>query len=129
MKRELTVYYISRAVLSALLAVLLVGQGSFVWWVGVVFGVLLYAGFLYYAHSGHYLIDPGMPLIPLRRDDRAMQVRDRALVAAVAVGGVSFAVLSIVGLWLPISVSLNAVAVALAIGAYFGVSEWLFAHR
>jgi hypothetical protein len=129
MKRELTVYYISRAVLSALLAVLLVGQGGLAWWSGVILGMLLYGGFLYYAHSGHYLIDPGTPLIPLRRDERAGWIRDRALAAAVAIGGMSFAALSLVGSWLPVSVSLSSVALALGIVTYFGVSEWLLARR
>jgi hypothetical protein len=129
MKRELTVYYISRAVLSALLAILLMGQGGLAWWFGAILGMLLYGGFLYYAHSGHYLIDPGMLLIPLRRDERAGWVRDRALAAAVAIGGMSFAALSLIGQWLPLSASLSSVALALGIVTYFGVSEWLFARR
>lgn len=96
MKRELTLYYISQAVLSLLFATLMVGSGDFAWWYGAIISVVMFAGFVYYAHSGHYLIDTSTPLAPLRRDPRARQVRDRALVMAVAVGGVSFAALSLV---------------------------------
>ncbi len=51
------------------------------------------SGFLWYAHSGRYLIDPSKPLFPLRRDDRGNAIRDRALAVSVSVGGLSYLVL------------------------------------
>jgi hypothetical protein len=129
MKRELTVYYISRAVFSALFAGLMVWMGGFLWWHGLILGIVLYAGFLYYAHSGHYLIDPGRPLAPLHRDDRAKRIRDRALVLAAVVGGVSYALLSIAGMWLPLLADLAGTALIVGVLTYFGASQWMFARR
>src|SRR5574341_1483413 len=95
-KRELIPYYLTRIILAALLG-LWVGLSGASWWMGVLTGALVWAGFLWYAHSGHYLIDPSRPLAPLRRNERGLKIRDRALVSAVSIGGLSFALLSMIG--------------------------------
>ncbi len=127
MRRELIPYYASRAVLSAVLG-LIVGLSTSAW-VGVLTGLVACAGFLWYAHSGRYLVDTRSPLFPLRRDDRGRSIRDRAVVIAVAVTGVTFALLSIAARVQPGFDQVGSVAVALGIVSYFVVSTWLFSRR
>ncbi len=129
MKRELLPYYLSRAVIAAALGVLLVVLGGNDWWFGVLIGLLVYAGFIWYAHSGHYLIDSSTPLTPLRRDERGKDIRNRALVLAVAVGGVTIALISMAGLLFSVPSQLGSIALLLAFVTYFAASEWMFARR
>jgi len=128
MKRELIPYYISRAILSAGLGAFLVLAGRQPWWAGLAMGGLVFAGFLWYAHSGRYLIDLSTPLTPLRRDARAKDVRNRAAVLAVGVGGVSYALLILLGLLVPVPPHLGVWALLLAVLVYFVASSWLFAR-
>jgi hypothetical protein len=125
LERALLPYYLSRALMSALLGLAL-ALGGGAWWLGALIGALTYAGFLWYAHSGFYLVDTSRPLAPLRRDERGKAIRDRAAVAALAVGGVAFAALSLLGQ--TVSLPLNAATWALLVGviAYFVVSNWLY---
>jgi hypothetical protein len=127
MKRELIPYYISRAVLSALFGLLFGWQSE--WWLGALTGVVMLAGFVWYAHSGRYLIDPSTPLAPLRRDERGKAIRDRALVAGVAVGGLVVAGLGVAGLVWPLSISLGSVGMLAGVITYFVVSNWLFVRE
>lgn len=127
MKRELIPYYISRAILSALLGVFFVVGGQ-PWWAGLLVGSVTFAGFLWYAHSGFYLIDPSQPLTPLRRDARGMAIRDRAVVIAVVVGGVGFALLTLARLVVPLPPNLGTWALLAGVITYFVVSTWLYAR-
>jgi hypothetical protein len=127
MRRELIPYYASRAVLSAVLG--LIFGLSISAWVGVLTGLVAYAGFLWYAHNGRYLVDTRNPLFPLRRDDRGRAIRDRAVVIAVAVAGVTFALLSIVAWIQPRFDQAGSLAIVLGIVSYFVVSTWLFSRR
>jgi hypothetical protein len=127
MKRELIPYYISRAALSALFGLLIGWQSG--WWLGVLTGVVMLAMFVWYAHSGRYLIDPSRPLAPLRRDERGKVIRDRALVAGVVVGGLVVAGLGVAGLVWPLSTNLGSVGMLAGVITYFAVSNWLFVRR
>jgi hypothetical protein len=124
-ERALLPYYLSRALMSALLGLALALGGS-AWWLGALTGALTFAGFLWYAHSGFYLVDTSRPLAPLRRDERGKAIRDRAAVAALAVGGVTFGALALLGQ--AVSLPPNATNWALLVGviAYFVVSNWLY---
>jgi hypothetical protein len=124
-ERALLPYYLSRALLSALLGLALALGGS-AWWLGALTGALAFAGFLWYAHSGFYLVDTSRPLAPLRRDERGKAIRDRAAVVALAVGGVTFGALALLGQ--AVGLLPNATNWALLVGviAYFVVSNWLY---
>jgi hypothetical protein len=125
MKSELVPYYVSRGVLSALIGVVILLGGS-PWWVALLIGILVFAGFLWYAHSGFYLVDPSQPLTPLRRDARGEAVRDRAVVISVVVGAAVYLALSLAGLALSLTLPPLSLAVPAAVIAYFVVSTWLF---
>ena len=125
MKRELVPYYVSRAALSALFGwVFSLGGGR--WWPGALMGVLTFAGFVWYAHSGRYLIDPSQPLTPLRRDARGEDIRNRAVVIAVVVGGVAYGALSLLGLAVALPPNVGAWALLGGVATYFAVSNWLY---
>jgi hypothetical protein len=125
MKSELIPYYASRGVLSVLIGVLILLGGS-PWWLALLIGILVFAGFLWYAHSGFYLVDPSQPLTPLRRDARASAIRDRAVVISVVVGAAVYLALSLAGLALPLTLPSMKLAVAAAVAGYFVISTWLF---
>jgi len=82
MKREFIPYYLSRAAMSALFAILMMGFT----WKAVLVAIFLFGLFLLYLHSGWFQIDLSHPLTPLRRDERGRQIQRNALIAAIAVG-------------------------------------------
>ena len=127
MKRELIPYYVSRAFLSALVGLLVSSGGEI--WLGVLIGLVAYVGFIWYAHSGWYLIDPTNPLFPLRRDARGEAIRDRAVVLSVAVGGFAYLGLSITLRALSIEANVGSWAFMAGVAAYFAISYWLFIKR
>jgi hypothetical protein len=124
MKTKLIPYYLSRAVLSALLGWFM--AYNLTPWVGVLTGTLTFAGFLWYAHSGRYLIDPSHPLTPLRRDTRGSAIRDRAVVIAVGVAGLVYFALFLLGLVVSLPAGIGAWALIAGVVAYFAVTNWLF---
>ncbi|KPK88550.1 MAG: hypothetical protein AMJ88_18840 [Anaerolineae bacterium SM23_ 63] len=124
MKRELIPYYVSRAILSVLLG-LLISSGKGIW-VGVLCGLVVYVGFLWYAHNGRYLIDTTNPLFPLRRDARGVVIRDRAIGLSVAVGGLAYLGLSLASNAFPIKAHVGSWALFAGVAAYFVISNWLF---
>lgn len=124
MNRQLMPYYVSRAVLSALFGWFFsLNAGP---WLGVLAGLLVYAGFLWYAHSGRYLVETNNPLFPLRRDARARAIRDKATVTAVGVAGLAFLGLSIAAWILGFGHQIGSLALVLGAVTYFVVSNWLF---
>ncbi len=127
MKRELTPYYISRAVLAALFGYY-VALSSPVW-LGILLGIVTFAGFLWYAHSGWYLIEPATPLYPLRRDKRGEAIRDRAILLAVTAAFLFYVVFSKVARFFALTVSISSWAFVLGAVAYFAVSYWLYWKR
>jgi hypothetical protein len=74
-------YYLSRALLSIAMALVVFG---FTWTAGLMAAVV-FGLFLLYLHSGWFVVDPGRPLFPLRRDERARQAQRKSLIAAIAI--------------------------------------------
>ncbi len=126
MKKELMPYYLSRAVLSIafVLAFIYLGGAT---WMGVSLGIVSFAGFIWYAHNGRYLVDPSSPLTPLRRDARGKVIRDRAAVAGISVGGVAFFLLFLARNLLGWSVNLDSISLLVGVITYFVVSNFLYA--
>jgi hypothetical protein len=127
MNRALTPYYVSRAVLSALFGYLIsTGAGLAV---GAVLGGLTFLAFVWYAHSGRYLLDTSTPLFPLRRDARADAIRDRSLVVSVAIAGLAYAILAMLSQTLDLSASIAWLAIVIGVVCYFALSTWFFIRR
>jgi hypothetical protein len=82
MKKEFTPYYISRALLSFVFSILVMGFT----WKAIIFATVLFSLFLLYLHSGWFRIDLKYPLAPLRRDPRGQEIQRKALIASVIVG-------------------------------------------
>ena len=125
MKKELFAYYISRLLFSVIFALLFYRSGWSLW-VCVIFGLLIYCLFIWYAYSGHFLIDPNHPLTPLRRDARGEIVRDRSLLSAVVVGSLSYVLLNILSLFINIPGQLLKLVLPVMVIIYFIMSTVLF---
>jgi hypothetical protein len=122
MKKQFLPYYISRAILSAVFAIIVVGFN----WKAILFTAVLFGFFLLYLHSGWFGVDSENPLFPLRRDTRGQLIQRKALIIAIVLGLVTFFSLSL----LPnqsdlISISGN-ISIAMAIIAYFTSQFVLF---
>jgi len=68
-------------------------------------------------------------LFPLRRDARGKAIRDRAVVWAVVVGGLSYALLSLGSLVFSLTWRAGWLAFLAGVIAYFIVSNWLYVHQ
>lgn len=120
-------YYLSRAIISVVVGVLLVATGSPVWQAILIAGFIL-AFFLYAPHSGRYSVHPELGVTALRRDERTQAINDKAarnafIISMLILGGVvvyfsSFGVAN---------VSISVFKLVLAIGAltYFVSDLWL----
>jgi len=125
MNKKLFPYYLSRALLSAVVAILLFGLS----WQALVAGLVFFGLFLFYLHSGWFAIDETRPLFPLRRDAFGREAQRQALILALATVAVLYLVLSRVLGASPGSTA----SILLPVGAvvYF-LAEWIFfarAHR
>lgn len=113
-KTEYLPYYLSRAVLSGLIAVILTGFS----WTAALVGVTLWGLFLLYLHSGWFEVDLSNPYFPLRRDQRGREVQRKALIAAVLLALVGYLLTK----YLPGSIGIDLpgnLALPLAVLAYF----------
>jgi len=121
MKKEFLPYYISRAILSLVFAILVLG----IHWKAVLFAIIFFGLFLLYLHSGWFSIDLRTPLTPLRRDHRGQEIQRKALIASVIVGTLIYLItphmIGIVG----ISISGN-IALSIGIITYFATQFVLF---
>lgn len=79
MKKEFLPYYVSRALLSAVFSILVMGLS----WKALLLAILLFGGFLLYLHSGWFSVDLKNPLAPLRRDLHGQLIQRRALIISV----------------------------------------------
>jgi len=79
MKKEFFPYYLSRALLSAIFSILVIGLS----WKALLLAIVLFGGFLLYLHSGWFSIDLKNPLTPLRRDLHGQLIQRKALIMAV----------------------------------------------
>jgi hypothetical protein len=123
MKKEFLPYYISRAFLSIVFSILVMGLS----WKAALLTVLCFGGFLLYLHSGWFSIDLKNPLAPLRRDLHGQLVQRKALIISVVVS-VSLYLISM-GLSSYLGLVLVSGHVALSIGVivYFIAQFVLFA--
>jgi len=123
MKKEFLPYYISRALLSLVFALIVMGIN----WKAVVFATILFGLFLLYLHSGWFRIDLNHPFTPLRRDQRGQGIQRKALISAVVVGLlvylISSQLIGLIGFSLP-----GNVALAIAVITYFTAQFILFAR-
>jgi len=123
MKTEYLPYYLSRAVLSLLLAVVVFGVN----WVAGAAAAVLFGLFLLYLHSGWFEIDLNYPFFPLRRDQRGRDVQRLALIAAVCTA--LLVGLAIKYLAPPLGLALSqGLALPLAVLAYF-FTQWILLAR
>ena len=121
MKKEFMPYYISRALLSFIFSVLVMGFN----WIALVFATVLFGLFLFYLHSGWFSIDMKYPLVPLRRDSRGQEIQRKALIASVIVGLLLYLLSSQLSGLMGVSLSGN-VALSLGIVTYFATQFLLF---
>jgi hypothetical protein len=123
MKKEFLPYYISRAFLSIVFSILVIGLS----WKAALLSILFFGGFLLYLHSGWFSVDLTNPLAPLRRDLHGQLVQRKALIISVVVG-MSLYLLSM-GLSSSLGMVLVSGHVALSIGVivYFIAQFVLFA--
>jgi len=124
MKKEFLPYYISRAALSIIFALLAFG---FTWGAGA-FALLLFGLFLLYLHSGWFAVDASHPLTPLRRYERARGVQRKALITAVMAGLLLYFTLPYLAAPLGLQLPLQSLALPLAVLTYFVVQFALLAR-
>jgi hypothetical protein len=124
MKKGYLPYYISRALLSALFAVLIAGFT----WKAIIITVVFFGFFLLYLHSGWFMVDAENALLPLRRDTRGQLVQRKALIVAVVVGLLSYFLLAFLSGRLGLTLLSGNIALALAVIAYFS-SQFIFFSR
>ncbi len=75
--KGMTLYYTSRAILTALFGFLLYATGM-IWWLATLLGALAFALFLWAPHSGRYSVHPEWGVTALRRDERTQAINDKA---------------------------------------------------
>ncbi len=80
-------YYIGRALISAAFGAMLF-LGGLPWWMALLATAFLLVIFLLLPHSGRYVVEPGARTSALRRDERNLQISNRA-------GSIAFAVIMI----------------------------------
>ncbi len=122
----MTWYYVSRAALSALLALAL-ASGGLAWWVAAVMGLAVFAFFLWAPRSGRYAVHPEAGITALRRDERTQGITDRAarnafVVTMLVIAGAAIYFGSMPGAAMPIDL-LNRVLVLGAL-TYFASDFW-----
>ena len=82
MKQQFLPYYISRAVLSAAIAIFMVGFN----WMAILAALVFFGFFLIYLHIGWFEVKTDNPLFPLRRDSRGQLIQRKALIIAIVLG-------------------------------------------
>lgn len=124
MKRQFIPYYLSRAVLSVVFAVVVLG---FTWKAAALAACIL-GFFLVYLHSGWFEVDLSRPWFPLRRDERGREIQRKALIAALVSGVVLFVLLTAVPFSASLNVGAGPLAFALGTCVYFATQFALFAR-
>jgi len=104
----MSAYYISRAVISAALGVLLTLSGL-EWWMAALLGVIVFAFFVYAPHSGRYSVHPELGVTALRRDERTQVINDKAarnafVVTMLAIAGMAIYFEAIAAVNVPIAI-------------------------
>jgi hypothetical protein len=124
MNKNFIPYYVSRAGLSIVFAILVMGFT----WKAALLAVVLFGLFLLYLHSGWFRIDPSQPLTPIRRDDRGKDIQRKALIAAVVAGMFMYVILTLVTGAGGLSLMAGQLALSLGVLTYFVTQFALFAR-
>ncbi len=124
MRREFIPFYLSRAALSAIFAVLVLGLS----WKAILLAIALFGGFLLYLHSGWFRIDASRHLTPIQRDERARQIQRKALIAAVIASLPVYVILTRAGDLLDPSLVAGPLALSLGVITYF-VTQFVLLAR
>jgi hypothetical protein len=90
-------YYVSRAVLTLVVSGVAWIITHSVWMTATI-GALTLAAFVWYANSGHFIVDPDRPLTPLRRDEREQSITYKAATYALVAVMLLLAVAGVLGL-------------------------------
>jgi len=123
MKKEFMPYYISRVILSAIFAILVMGFN----WKALLLGAGFFGFFLLYLHSGWYRIDLKNPYFPIHRDSHGQQIQRKALIAAVTVGLVIYLILSQISGLVETAPS-GSIALSIGVLVYFVTQFILFSR-
>jgi hypothetical protein len=124
MRKEFTPYYISRAILSAGFAVLVLGVN----WQAAVAAVVVFGFFLLYLHSGWFAVDMKNPLFPLRRDTRGQEAQRKALIAAVLVSLLIYLLSPLLSGYIGLSLVPGSVVLAMGVLTYF-IAQFILLAR
>lgn len=124
MKRIFLPYYISRAVLSALVSVLMLGFT----WMALIFGRVFFGFFLLYLHSGWFQVDPANSFFPLHRDARGQQAQRKALIFAICAGLVAYFALSQLSIHTGLALTAANIPLGIGVLAYFASQFALLAR-
>jgi hypothetical protein len=123
MKKEFLPYYISRALLSSIFAILVMGFN----FNAILLAIVLFGLFILYLHSGWFSVDLNYPLFPLRRDSRGQLIQRKAIIASVVVGLLIYLTASYFSGFIGISFSGN-IALSIGVITYFVTQFILFAR-
>ena len=92
--KGMSLYYVSRAIVSIVFGGLFYLSGSSLW-TAILMGSVAFMWFLWAPHSGRYAVHPELGVTALRRDERTQQINDHAARNAFVVLGMAIAILSI----------------------------------
>ena len=124
MKKVFMPYYLSRAIFSAIFAVLVMG----ITWKALLMAFVLFGLFLLYLHSGWFSIDLRHPLVPLRRDSRGLFIQRKALIISVCVGLLIYLFSAQVATFFGLQIIAGNMILVIAIITYF-ISQFVFFMR
>jgi len=92
--KGMSLYYVSRAIVSIAFGGLFYLSGSSLW-MAILIGSVAFVWFLWAPHSGRYAVHPELGITALRRDEHTQQINDHAARNAFVVLGMAIAILSI----------------------------------
>ena len=122
----MTSYYLSRAILALLFAILFIAAGA-PWWAGILLGAGIMAFYIWAPKSGRYTVQSEAGVTPLRRDERSRDITNKAarnalLITVLALAFISLYYGNIANSDVPVHI-LDLI-VLLAIASYFISDFW-----
>jgi len=120
-------YYSSRALISAVLGIILY-LGGLPWWIALLTAMLLLVMFVMLPRSGRYVVKPEQGISALRRDERSQQITNRAATIGFATVMIAVGALAVYfGVFHPGDVPANWLGLVVALGAlsYFAADLWM----
>jgi hypothetical protein len=123
MKKEFLPFYVSRAILSSIFSLIVMGFT----WKALLMAIILFGLFLLYLHSGWFSIDLSHPFMPLRRDPRGLEIQRKALIISVVSGLFVYLFSSPLSVLMAVPLSGN-IALSIGIMSYFVTQFILFAR-